>query len=231
MDTPKKTRWKWLLILWLPIIAIVTSLFTENDVVASKSNSPIIVRDTITIVETVIKDDLPVYLYALRSLEANLNYKARRINTDKNGKKSGSQYIGAYQMGNSAREQIGLAHLNNEGGYKIILNDSTLQDIIMMQYLKDQVIEMQPYFKKYNNTKVGKWFITNSGILAMSHLLGTENTKAFLDSKGQKISKDGNGRPITDYLQLNNFDIFVDSIPNEKYLQRVLSFSNFSRPF
>jgi hypothetical protein len=191
-----------------------------DDVIAASRNVEYIM-DTVEVKVPIIKDELVSYLYCIRLIEANLNYNARR---------TGSQYVGGYQIGNSGRSEIGLKHMNNEGAYSIILKDDVLQDMIMLRYLQNQCIELHDYFIKYNNTRVGAWFVTNSGILAMSHLCGTNATKEFLDSKGTKIAKDGNKKPMTDYLQLNNFNIYVDSISNDAYLKRILFDSNFSNP-
>jgi len=201
------------------VLAVSFGLFRLNNfsLIQKHSNQD---KDTINtvIVDKVdsinINDELLDYLNALSLLEANGDPTARR---------SGSQYIGNYQIGNSARGAIGLNKLNNEEGYQVMLNDTFLQDMIMLRLLQANVIEMKEYFKKYDRTKVGGWYVTTSGILAMTHLLGGQNTKSFLDSDGKTIARDGNNRPITDYLQLNNFNILVDSIATGGYIKQILS--------
>lgn len=201
---------------FLTILAlIVTTVLIGSFIIPKPSVAAVSSRPTYYVItKEVRQDELSDYFYALGLLEASGNYKARR---------TGSQYIGMYQIGNSARTVIGLSHLNNESGYEIMLNDPTLQDMIAFRVLQTQISYMIPYIKKYENTKVGSWYVTSSGIIAMSHLLGHKNAQAFLDSNGKTISKDGNGRPITDYLQLNGFYLNVDSILNDSYAKRFLT--------
>jgi hypothetical protein len=201
----------------IAVIAITVILMTGSSMRKVKVEK--VIPTTVCIDSAMMKmyiaqrtDQLFNYLHALSLLESNGDPTARR---------SGSGYIGNYQIGNSARQVIGLGQLNNEGNYQVMLNDSFLQDMIMLRLLQANVSEMREYFKKYNNTKRGGWYITNSGILAMTHLMGGGNTKDFLD-KGI-ISHDGNGRPITDYLQLNNFNIFIDSIATGGYIKNILA--------
>ena len=203
----------------LIVVALSITIFSGKSVKLKSEKSNIIV-DTISIKEVIsndsinLNDELLDYLNALSLIEANGDPTARR---------AGSQYIGNYQIGNSAREAIGLNKLNNEEGYQVMLNDTFLQDMIMLRLLQANVIEMREYFKKYDRTKVGGWYVTTSGILAMTHLLGGQNAKSFLDSGGKNVARDGNNRPITDYLQLNNFNILVDSIATGGYIKQILS--------
>jgi len=63
----------------------------------------------------------------------------------------------------------------------------------------------------------------------MSHLCGTASAKAFLDSGGKTIVKDGNNKPITDYLQLNNFQIEPDSLLSNIYIKKLVGLNDFNR--
>lgn len=203
----------------LIVVALSITLFSGKRVKLKSEKSNIVV-DTTSIqnvinIDTIdLNDELLDYLNALSLIEANGDPTARR---------AGSQYIGNYQIGNSARGAIGLNKLNNEEGYQVMLNDTFLQDMIMLRLLQANVIEMKEYFKKYDRTKVGGWYVTTSGILAMTHLLGGQNAKSFLDSGGKNVARDGNNRPITDYLQLNNFNILIDSIATGGYIKQILS--------
>lgn len=205
----KRTSFLTILALLASTIVIGSFIIPTTPVNATSSRSTYYV-----ITKEVRYDELPDYFYALGLLEASGNYKARR---------PGSQYIGMYQIGNSARTVLGLSNLNNESGYELMLNDPTLQDMIAFRVLQTQISYMIPHIKKYENTKVGGWYVTSSGIIAMAHLLGHKNAQAFLDSNGKTITKDGNGRPITDYLQLNGFHLNVDSILDDNYAKRFLT--------
>ena len=68
------------------------------------------------------------------------------------------------------------------------------------------------YIVKYNipitgGIRIGFNLVTVSGIIAASHLVGAESVKRFLDSNGKDVTCDGNGVPLTVYLQLNNFKL------------------------
>lgn len=191
------------------IISFIFCSFGSIVILNRKRPEIIIIKEK----EEIIKDEITDWLYALRLIESKNDYTARR---------TGSQYIGAYQVGNDVRSGIGYSHLNNEDGYNEMLNSDLLQDMIMLEHLKLQVLDLEGYLNVYSDTIVGRFYVTSSGILAMAHIAGATGTKKFLDSGGTTISKDGNGVPITDYLQLNNFTLFIDSMKNDIYLTRIL---------
>ena len=199
------------------IVIIIAAFIVIGSITTCSTSvnaSPIFHDEPVVIKVEVQKDELHDYFNALRQLESSGNYQARRPK---------SQYIGAYQIGDAARTTIGLDRLNNEDGYETMLNYPDLQDMIAMRYLQVQIGYMKDHITKYSGNRVGGWYVTPSGIIAMAHLLGHKNAKAFLDSNGKTITRDGNQRPITDYLQLNGFHLYVDSITDNGYAMRFLT--------
>jgi len=73
------------------------------------------------------------------------------------------------------------------------------QDLAMKQLLKNNKSYLGDYIDKWVGKKKNGIEITLSGLLAGAHLLGPSNVKNFLDHG--KISKDGYGTPITEYIK------------------------------
>ena len=92
------------------------------------------------------------------------------------------------------------------------------QGIVIGGHDHSQIRIMYKYIQKYNNSNIGNYWITTSGILAMSHLCGPDATIKFLESRGKIVSKDGNNVNITRYLQFNNFNLPIDSILQPNYI-------------
>lgn len=157
----------------------------------------------ITKIEYYLPDETHKYLRALRLCESQGRYK-----------------VNAYQIRNIAMSEIGYEILSTKSGRELFQKDSVLQEEVMLRLLQSQIRIMYPYLKKYNNTNIGNYWISNSGILAMAHLCGPSATIVFL-TKGT-ISVDGNKVPITRYLQFNNFNIPIDSVLLPNYINEHL---------
>ena len=133
----------------------------------------------------------------LAAIESNGAYDARR---------EGSQYWGKYQMGESARKNIGLENITwekwrsnpelQEASLKLWID-------VLYQYLKDDI-------KKYDGKFLNGWSITESGIIAMAHNVGVGPTQEFLYSGGKIIPKDGSGKDATRFLILGNYDLEIN---------------------
>jgi len=138
------------------------------------------------------------FMNAISLFESNGNYLARRIN---------SQYLGRYQIGDAARVSIGLGGLNTKFGYEQFLHTSQLQDIAMYMYIEYNRRILKDYILRYKDTKVGSYFLTESGIIAMAHSCGANGVISFIKTNGKIVPKDGNNKPATDYLQFNNYKL------------------------
>ncbi len=80
------------------------------------------------------------------------------------------------------------------------------QDLAMKQLMKNNKSYLGDYINKWAGKKKKGVTITLSGLLAGAHLLGPSNVKDFLDYG--KVSKDGYGTPITEYIEkFGGYDI------------------------
>lgn len=114
---------------------------------------------------------------------------------------SNTGYIGKYQFGNIALKECGYSF--NVNDFK---NDPNIfpeheQDRAMVKLLKKNIKYLGKYIDKFEGKIIGGVKITESGLLAASHLVGARNIKKFLNSYGKHIPKDGNGTPCTEYIE------------------------------
>ena len=136
---------------------------------------------------TVQKTDLVVFLDTLGFKESTNDYT--RVN------KWG--HLGKYQF--SKKTLRGLE-------YKVtpqqFLDNPELQE----QAVRDLLIEnkriMRKFITKYEGTIINGITITESGILAATHLVGPRAVKRYLNSNGKRIKKDALGTSIEDYMKL-----------------------------
>ena len=111
-------------------------------------------------------------------------------------------YIGKYQFGTKALEDVGLEHITVK---KFRANPNIFpehkQDEAMIKLLKLNRTYLGDYYTKYEDKVIAGVKITRSGILAGCHLVGNGAAKQFLDSNGRIIPRDGNDVPITEYIK------------------------------
>jgi len=118
-------------------------------------------------------------------------------------KQSGTTYWGKYQMGPSARKDIGIAV-----DMETFLSEPELQEICMKLLLLRNKEYLKNYIGKYQYRTLNGFYITESGLLAMAHLVGHGPVIEFLASGGKTNPKDGNGKRGTDYLtEFNGFKL------------------------
>ena len=88
------------------------------------------------------------------------------------------------------------------------LSDATLQDSVMLAYMRDNWTNLRKYHKFVGKKHKGVK-ITKSGLLAMTHLVGLTGVCAeFYPKKCKHITKDANGTKAVDYLRkFANFEI------------------------
>jgi hypothetical protein len=134
---------------------------------------------------------------ALAGIESGGAYDAKR---------EGSQYWGRYQMGESARSSIGLGKINWEK-WK---NNPEIQEAALRLWIDILYQDLKPDIKKYNGKFLSGWSITESGIIAMAHNVGSGTTRQFLYSNGSIIPKDGSGKDATRFLILGGYDLEIN---------------------
>lgn len=106
-------------------------------------------------------------------------------------------YLGYFQFGRSALETVGLGSVTDEQ----FLNNPELQECAFLMLLKHNKNKMSSYIGRYQSKTINGIYITESSILAGCHLGGCQSMIDFLESNGSVIFKDGNGTPITKYLE------------------------------
>jgi hypothetical protein len=141
------------------------------------------------------------FMMALSLLESERSYKIKK-----------GQYWGMYQLGDLARKEVGLESMTQEQ----FLSNQAIQHWAFNEYLKKNYKYLAPIIAKYHiprtgGIRVGMHLVTVSGLLASAHLVGQKNVKEFLESNGKIIARDGNNKPLTDYLQLNNMILKLDN--------------------
>lgn len=110
-------------------------------------------------------------------------------------------YIGLYQFGKSALKDAGYDHINH---VKFKKNPDIFppkeQHKAVVNLLKKNKHYLRNYLH-YDGEIINGIKITESGILAASHLVGNKSVKKFLKSNGKIDIADKNGTKCSDYLK------------------------------
>jgi Ca2+-binding RTX toxin-like protein len=175
------------------------------------------------------------FLEAIKLRESSGNYQV--VN--------GLQYLGGYQMGEAALIDAGYIKRdsspnNNDfsGGWtgkngiystSDFLNNPHIQDIAIQDYYNVLWRYIEHFnLDNYIGLEIGGILISESGLIAGAHLVGVGELKKFLDSEGAIIPQDGNGTPITEYMdEFGGFDTpyetETDICPEGGYLNGLLN--------
>ena len=130
----------------------------------------------------------------LAGIESNGAYDAKR---------EGSQYWGKYQMGESARSIIGLQDIS----WDKWKSNPELQEAALRLWIDLLYEDLKPEIIKYDGKFLHGWSITESGIIAMAHNVGSQPVRDFLYSGGLNVPKDGSGFDATRFLILGNYNL------------------------
>ena len=165
------------------LVVGITSFSSPTPINSINTNTnKLIPTETITIQKT----GLELFLDSLGRYESNNNYT--KVN------KWG--YLGKYQF--SKRTLRGL-------GYKItpqqFLDNPELQEQAVRDLLIDNKRVMSKHITKYTGTIINGITITESGILAATHLVGPRAVKRYLNSNGKRVKKDALGTSVEDYMK------------------------------
>ena len=167
------------------IVLGVTSMSSPTPITLYYTNSNDELA-TINKVETKQRD-LTMFLDSIGFKESNNDYT--KVN------KWG--YMGKYQF--SKRTLRGL-------GYKVkpevFLNNPQLQEQAMMDLIIDNKRVMKKQISKYVGKTINGILITESGLLASTHLVGPRAVKRYLQSNGKKVKQDALGTSVEDYMEL-----------------------------
>tara|TARA_Y100000592_G_C5357012_1_gene261694 strand:- start:136 stop:684 length:549 start_codon:yes stop_codon:yes gene_type:complete len=103
-------------------------------------------------------------------------------------------YMGKYQFGKSTLRTLKIKTTRQE-----FLNDSFLQEYAMYKHLQYNKKRLNKYINKYEGEIVHGILVTESGLLAASHLCGAGSVRKWF--RTGKIAEDGNGVKITSYMK------------------------------
>lgn len=113
-------------------------------------------------------------------------------------------YMGRYQFGEQALEQVGLDLSKKE-----FLNSPEVQELAMQRLLEFNDDTLDKFITKYEGKKLHGVLVTRSGVLAAAHLGGPTNVKKWFRSG--KDFKDGNGTSITKYMKIfGGYSLLID---------------------
>lgn len=116
---------------------------------------------------------------------------------------SGNRYSAVNRWGYMGKYQFGLETLRAleiDASKKEFLSSPTLQEKAMAKLLAENKKTLRRYIRKYDGKVVHGVLVTESGILAAAHLGGAGNVANWF--KHGEDFKDGNGTPITKYMQI-----------------------------
>lgn len=105
-------------------------------------------------------------------------------------------YMGKYQFGNLALTDLGIKD------YQTFLRTPEIQDEAFLAFCRINKYRLRNVIKKYEGEIINGILITESGLIASAHLVGSGAVKRYLFSNGQNITRDGNQVSIENYLEL-----------------------------
>jgi Transglycosylase SLT domain len=116
-------------------------------------------------------------------------------------------YMGLYQFHPATIRSLGF-----KISRKKFLNDPELQDTVMVAYLRANRQELARYIDRYEGKKIRGVTITESGILAGAHLVGSAGVMAFFNpTKFKYRTVDGNGTSVQFYMKkFADYDLELD---------------------
>lgn len=172
----------------LTVVLSIMMLFSEkiDDMIAYKPMQYAKLETNNKQKRLILPQPFKKYLTSIARMEGNNNPKAV----------SRFGFLGKYQFSPNTIRSMGFKVSKEE-----FLNSSTLQDRIMVRYLKDNRRDLIGVIRKYKGTYINGQLITESGILASAHLSGSYKVKVYLESAGANDIRDANGASISLYMK------------------------------
>lgn len=125
---------------------------------------------------------------------------------DPTAHRDSSQFWGLYQLGHDARKNGGYGDIPKD----VFLNHPEIQDLCMVNLLKEEKKIMQPYIDKYEGKIIDGVLVTESGILALCHT-GVGYAQSCLD-KGVFPEVDEYGNHPRILIQLGGYKLNLDKV-------------------
>lgn len=171
--------------IWIRCFAVFVFLVVMF--LPSKSKNPTLAPVVVQPHRNHIRGGTKAFMYAIAEMESNHNQYA--VNEYGN--------LGTYQFSPRTLSKMGVMVSKEE-----FLENETLQDSVMLAYMKANYVELYPIVKDKIGTYVNGILITKAGILAGAHLVGTDGVCAyFYPDKCHAILMDANGATIELYMQ------------------------------
>ncbi len=112
-------------------------------------------------------------------------------------------YMGKYQFGKRTLRGLGFKMSREE-----FLNSPETQEKAMYALLKQNKKSLRKYIEKYDGKIVHGVLVTESGLLAATHLGGAGSVKKWF--RTGKVRKDGNGVKITTYMErFSGYELYL----------------------
>ena len=105
--------------------------------------------------------------------------------------------MGKYQFSPTTLKGLGFNVTKEQ-----FLSDPDLQDEAMIKLIQNNKRELRPVIRQFSGTVVNGVYVTESGIIAGAHLVGTGGVLSFFypDKYGHN-TVDGNGTPVELYMK------------------------------
>lgn len=130
------------------------------------------------------KGDYKDFRWAVGRRESGNNYSAN----------NGIGYVGYWQFGKSIREDLNVKKSE-------LLESRKLQKKAFLAVLKMNKYRLRYHIPKYKGKVINGIKVTESGLLAGAHLVGSTNVKRWLDSNGRIVKKDAFGTSVESYIK------------------------------
>lgn len=175
-------------LLLLPIIMLVMTSFLYEELPVEQLNTVTLLDSIVVLPPRTDRGDLAAFMRVMAFRESD--------NTPTVVNWLG--YMGKYQFGPRTLWALG-------GEFRVtkaeFLGMEALQDRAMMQYMRDNRIMIRDLINRFD----GKWYqgiyITESGLLAGAHLVGSHGLRAWLEGTGEIRIIDAKGTHVRDYVR------------------------------
>ena len=184
-------------------MALYGSTVTEDDLLKEfPSEKNIILKIEPVDIKTIEIDEVIPSVIERKTLDIFLKDLAMRESSGKWDTINNLGYIGLYQFGDIALKDVGIDDKVTTTKFKENPNifPPEMQTRAMIDLLKNNKHYTRRVYDKIGETYNGVE-VTESGILAASHLVGAKSVRKYLKSKGKINEKDGNGISIKDYME------------------------------
>lgn len=186
----------------LVVSTIILCLITAFTLKPEPNNSVLVLRTELTpellapkveVVSIEIKGH-DAFLHKLGNFESGNDYK--KVNR--------YGYMGRYQFGNQALEQVDI-----DVPKKVFLNSPALQEEAMLRLMKYNDNTLDKLITKYDGKTLHGVEVTRSGVIAAAHLGGATNVKKWF--RTGKVFADANGTSIVKYMKIfSGYSLSID---------------------